>query len=99
VGGEEYAEMALRWRAEGAQIIGGCCGVRPEHIVAAAQQLRGTVPGHDRPADAAHGLNGADAPAPTAPPPPWTDQRQRPLYPLPFPDLSVEPGVAPPGAA
>ena len=41
VGGEEYAEMALRWRAEGAQIVGGCCGVRPEHIAAAAQQPAG----------------------------------------------------------
>ena len=41
VGGEEYAEMALRWREEGAQIVGGCCGVRPEHIAAAAQRLRG----------------------------------------------------------
>ena len=37
VGGEEYAEMALRWREEGAQIVGGCCGVRPEHIAAAAR--------------------------------------------------------------
>src|SRR3954451_20618754 len=62
VGGEEYAEMALRWRGEGAQIVGGCCGVRPEHIVAAAQRLRGTLPGHERPADAAHGLHGADGP-------------------------------------
>ena len=100
VGGEEYAEMALRWRAEGAQIVGGCCGVRPEHITAAAQSLRGTVPGHERPADVARrGLNGAAASAPAAPPQPWTDRRRRPLYPLPFPDLSVEPGVAPPSAA
>jgi len=58
------------------------------------------VPGHERPTDAArNGLNGVDAPAPAAAPAPWTDRRQRPLYPLPFPDLSVEPGVAPPGAA
>lgn len=26
VGPEEYARMALEWRAEGAQIVGGCCG-------------------------------------------------------------------------
>src|SRR5262249_44274721 len=26
IGGPEYAELALRWRAEGAQIVGGCCG-------------------------------------------------------------------------
>jgi S-methylmethionine-dependent homocysteine/selenocysteine methylase/SAM-dependent methyltransferase len=100
VGGEEYAEMALRWREEGAQIVGGCCGVRPEHVAAAARRLQGTVPGHERPTDAAgNGLDGADAPAPAAAPEPWIDRRRRPLYPLPFPDLSVEPGVAPPGAA
>ena len=27
--GDEYAAMALEWREEGAQIIGGCCGVGP----------------------------------------------------------------------
>ena len=27
-----YAELAKQWIAEGAQIIGGCCGVAPEHI-------------------------------------------------------------------
>ena len=32
VEGKEYAELALRWRDEGAQIIGGCCGVRPDHL-------------------------------------------------------------------
>nr|MBA2644962.1 homocysteine S-methyltransferase family protein [Solirubrobacterales bacterium] len=32
VGGAQYAELAAQWRAEGADIIGGCCGVRPEHI-------------------------------------------------------------------
>ena len=48
VGGEEYAEMALRWRAEGAQIVGGCCGVGPEHISAARERLAGT-PGRATP--------------------------------------------------
>ena len=37
------------------------------------------------------------APAPRLPG--WTDRRSRPLYPLPFPDLVVEPGVAVPGGA
>lgn len=32
---ERYAELARRWVLEsGAQIIGGCCGTRPEHIAA-----------------------------------------------------------------
>src|ERR671930_562118 len=99
VGGEEYAEMALRWREEGAQIIGGCCGVRPEHIAAAGERLKGPKPGHARPPlDLEPAVNGA-APAATTPPGPWTDRRRRRLYPLPFPDLSVEPGVAQPSAA
>jgi S-methylmethionine-dependent homocysteine/selenocysteine methylase len=98
VGGDEYAAMALRWREEGAQIIGGCCGVRPEHIAAATRALQGTAPGNRRPTEeaerAANGVNGvASAPAP------WSDRRRRALYPLPFPDLSVEPGVAAPTEA
>ena len=36
-----YAALALEWREEGAQIIGGCCGVTPEHIEAAAHGSRG----------------------------------------------------------
>jgi S-methylmethionine-dependent homocysteine/selenocysteine methylase/SAM-dependent methyltransferase len=99
VGGEEYAEMALRWREEGAQIIGGCCGVRPEHIAAAGQRLKSTKPGHTRPLqDVEAVINGAAATR-SAPPETWTDRRRRGLYPLPFPDLSVEPGVAQPSEA
>jgi len=99
IGGEEYAAMALRWREEGAQIIGGCCGVRPEHIAAAATALATTKPGHRRPAEeAARAANGS-ANGVATPPRPWTDRRQRALYPLPFPDLGVEPGVAAPTQA
>ncbi len=49
VAGNEYAELATSWRAEGAQIIGGCCGVRPEHLAAARAALTDTKPGHERP--------------------------------------------------
>ena len=42
VGGAEYAELALRWREEGAQIIGGCCGVRP-----GAHRGRARAPGRN----------------------------------------------------
>ncbi len=92
VGGAEYAELALRWREEGAQIIGGCCGVRPEHIAAARQRLDGTRPGHRRP------LAEPAAETPAQPAPAWTDARGRALYPLPFPKLDVEPGVIAPAA-
>jgi S-methylmethionine-dependent homocysteine/selenocysteine methylase/SAM-dependent methyltransferase len=100
IGGEEYAAMTLRWRDEGAQIIGGCCGVRPEHIAAAARRLEGTRPGHHRPAeDAALVANGRATPQPAQQVPAWVDRRRRALYPLPFPDLTVEPGVAAPTEA
>ena len=48
VGAREYAELALRWREEGAQIVGGCCGVGPEQIAAARTALNDTKPGHAR---------------------------------------------------
>jgi SAM-dependent methyltransferase len=89
-GPAEYAELALGWRAEGAQIVGGCCGTSPEHLAAAARALAGTKPGRvgsgpPAPAPA--------APEPPAPPKPWLDEDGRPLYPLPFPELVCEPGV------
>jgi S-methylmethionine-dependent homocysteine/selenocysteine methylase len=28
----EFAEAAVRWRGAGASILGGCCGITPEHI-------------------------------------------------------------------
>jgi S-methylmethionine-dependent homocysteine/selenocysteine methylase len=36
---DAYAADALSWRAEGASIIGGCCGVRPQHIAAVREVL------------------------------------------------------------
>jgi S-methylmethionine-dependent homocysteine/selenocysteine methylase len=91
VGGSEYAEMALRWRGEGAQIVGGCCGVGPDHIAAARERLAETKPGRERPGRQV-GENGSAAVR--EPPRPWLDRRRRSLYPLPFPDLVAHPGVA-----
>jgi S-methylmethionine-dependent homocysteine/selenocysteine methylase/SAM-dependent methyltransferase len=92
VDGAEYARMALAWRDEGAQIVGGCCGVGPEHLAAARDALAGTRPGHSRPRGIAAGDDGGDAPAGTRPGP-WTDARGSSLYPLDFPDILCEPGV------
>jgi S-methylmethionine-dependent homocysteine/selenocysteine methylase/SAM-dependent methyltransferase len=89
--GEKYAEMALRWREEGAQIIGGCCGVGPEHIAAAREALADTKPGHERPElleDTELNGSGVHEQAPR-----WTDRRGRSLFPLDFPDILCEPGV------
>jgi S-methylmethionine-dependent homocysteine/selenocysteine methylase len=37
---EEFAEHAQGYVAEGMNIVGGCCGVRPDHIAAVAHALR-----------------------------------------------------------
>jgi S-methylmethionine-dependent homocysteine/selenocysteine methylase len=33
---ETYAAMARRWEADGATIVGGCCGIGPDHIACLA---------------------------------------------------------------
>ena len=88
IGPAQYAQRALQWRAEGAQIIGGCCGTTPEHIAALAAAVAETRPGRQHPTPLAE-----EEPAPEAEPQPWLDDRNRSLYPLPFPPLNVEPGV------
>ena len=88
IGPPEFAQLALAWRAEGAQIVGGCCGTTPDHVAAAAFALAGTKPGRERPAPIA--LAEAEEVAPVRP---WLDEQGRPLFPLPFPDLVVDPGV------
>jgi S-methylmethionine-dependent homocysteine/selenocysteine methylase len=93
IGGPEYAELALRWREEGAQIVGGCCGVGPEHLAAARAALAGTKPGSARPAAVGHDHAGADGRGRGRPVPRWTDARGRPAFPLDFPDIVVDPGV------
>jgi len=93
VGGEEYARMALRWREEGAQIIGGCCGVGPEHVAAARAALAGTAPGRARPPELFTAIDdGSDIPA-DGRIEPWANALGASLYPIDFPDILVEPGV------
>src|SRR4051795_7628475 len=99
VGGDEYARMALAWREEGAQIVGGCCGTKPEHIVAARERLAETRPGHRRRGGLDDLDRNGDGAGVRTPPGPWTDGRDRRLFPLPFPDLAVDPGVHPPDEA
>ena len=90
IGPQEYAELALGWRAEGAQIIGGCCGTTPEHLAAAAEALAQTKPGRERRSVVASYGEAVDAATPARP---WLDERGRMLFPLPFPELVVDPGV------
>ncbi len=96
VGPPQYAQLARQWRDEGAQIVGGCCGVTCDHIRAAHDALADTKPG--RP----HGAAPAPSAAPATPskrpgrlaiPATWADDSGRNLCPLPFADLRVDPGV------
>ncbi len=41
---EQYLQWARQWQAAGATIIGGCCGVGPEHIAKIHQALRPHAP-------------------------------------------------------
>lgn len=36
---EEFANAGLRWTASGATIVGGCCGITPDHIKALAARI------------------------------------------------------------
>ena len=39
---QQYLEYAKGWREQGARIIGGCCGTRPDHIRALREWLSGS---------------------------------------------------------
>src|ERR687886_1650995 len=91
--------MALAWREEGAQIVGGCCGTRPEHIAAARERLAETKPGPRRRGGLDDLYHNGNGPPRLGAPEPWADGRDRRLYPLPFPDLAVDPGVHAPDEA
>jgi len=90
----EYARLAVRWREEGAQIIGGCCGVGPAHIAAASEAVESIT--CVRPQGSRLGLALGAIPGDGSRRSTWSDRRRRQLYPLPFPDLVADPGVARP---
>ena len=89
VGPGEYAAFGREWREEGAQIVGGCCGVTPAHVRALVAELAGTKRGNRRPPVDERLLVEPERASAEA----WRDERGRSLYPLPFPDLAVEEGV------
>ena len=95
VGAEQYGDLAAVWREEGAQMVGGCCGTRPEHISGAIARVRDMPRGSRAAADPVVAANGA-AIEPRLPRPalqPWSDDHGRRLYPLAVPELVCEPGV------
>jgi S-methylmethionine-dependent homocysteine/selenocysteine methylase/SAM-dependent methyltransferase len=96
VDGEQYGELAATWRQEGAQIIGGCCGTRPEHVAGARARVRDMPRGSRAATEAANGaVNGSLDSILAAQPSlrPWADERGRRLYPLEMPEIVCEPGV------
>lgn len=97
VGPEEYAALALEWREEGAQIVGGCCGVRPSHIEAAREKLAGTKRGPRRVMAALTAQSPAgefaEPGAVRRVPQPWLDERGRDLFPLSLPEIVCDAGV------
>ena len=92
---QAFGDLALEWRKEGAQIVGGCCGVTPEHIAAARQKLIGTKPG--RRLEFAARLDNMSARPETeivsAIPHAWVDDCGRKVYPLPFPEIVCDANV------
>lgn len=97
IGPDEYAELASVWRDEGAQIVGGCCGVSPEHLAAARQRLAGSRPG--KPSKSrSHALAAplyqhTPSPKQGAVAVPWVDQSGRGLFPLQFPEIICDSAV------
>lgn len=94
IGPDEFAALAVEWREEGADIIGGCCGVTPDHIAAVRKALVEEPAPRPGTEDDRRGASPAVHLA--APPPslqPWTDGTGRVLYPLPFPEIALDSGV------
>ena len=92
IGPEAYAELARGWREEGAQIIGGCCGVTADHIAALGPALAEIKPGRRR-LHVEDRLRANESPTPRVVPERWLDERGADLFPLPLPELSIESGV------
>jgi S-methylmethionine-dependent homocysteine/selenocysteine methylase len=40
IGVDELVEISRTWVAQGVTVVGGCCGIGPEHIAGLAARLR-----------------------------------------------------------
>ncbi len=89
---EEFAELALTWRNEGAQLIGGCCGVGPAEIEVVASKLNGIPAGNpkqSKPNEEVQVSQSNDLGKAQN----WRDTNGRNLFPLPLPEIAVDPNV------
>ncbi len=98
VGPDDFARMALNWRAEGAQILGGCCGVGPDEITAMSTALVGTSAG----SAVSKAVENQAGPLrverryeaePVVDVEPWRDDHGRSVFPLPLPEIAVDQDV------
>ena len=98
---EQFGDIALQWRKEGANIIGGCCGVGPEEVSLTARKVAGTSAGERvfRDKDsrqkppARSDSQGKQMGHSHKELDGWKDKQGRLLYPLPIPKTLVDRGV------
>ena len=89
---DDYADMAMRWRGEGAGIIGGGLGVSPKQIAAAREKLSSQEPIAVRSAPE-QTLEEIERLADEEKNEMWRDELGRSLFPLSFPQIVCDPEV------
>ena len=91
---QEFIDLALQWKAQGAGIIGGCCGIGPDDIRLLSERFCNPVTSTSESITVQKSVPTAvPTAAPQQPLPGWTDKKGRQLYPLPLPDLQVDNNV------
>ena len=89
---DHYAQLAKSWRQEGADIVGGCCGVGPAEISRIATELRDQPLGKGNYVPPAQvEIDGHQSSLPAASR--WLDEQGRNLFPLPLPKIVVDDDV------
>ncbi len=89
---DDYADMAVGWRGEGANIIGGGLGVSPEHISAAREKLASLKPTSVSTARE-RAIEGIERFSEGEKDEIWKDELGRSLFPLSFPQIVCDPEV------
>ena len=87
---QQFIDLALQWRTQGAGIIGGCCGVGPDDIQQLSKRLSDSVATATEPTITEISIPSTLSQTPL---PDWTDKEGRNLFPLPLPDLQVDSNV------
>ena len=88
---KDFTELAIKWRAEGAHIIGGCCGVGPEDIKLLSKEIQNIPKGSEQ--GVVYEEDSHKKPLKMPESYGWQDSVGRELYPLPLPTITVDKGV------